>query len=1147
MMLYVTPANLIRKHRIGQIFGLIGTVLLLVLAGCEIVSDSLTPQGFSVSGTVSKSGGGAVRGAMVYLEKAGANSGVSTSTGSNGNYAIVDVAAGTYTLKVSLAGYDPVTTSPFTVNGDISGKDITLQEIEGVIHTATFDVNGGNPLDAGQGTRTVDHNVAIGALPDPTRAGYTFNGWYTLASGGVQYTDGTAVMADITLYAHWSTGTYTVTFDVNGGNVLDTGQETRTVNQDAAVGTLPVPSHTGYTFNDWYTLASGGTQYADGTAVTADITLYAHWSTGSYTVTFDVNGGNPLGADQEARTINYGAVIGSLPAPVREGYIFDGWYTLASGGTQYADGTAVTADITLYAHWSTGTYTVTVSFNVNGGSALDTGQETRTVNHDAAIGVLPAPVREGYIFAGWYTLSSGGDQYTDGTAVTADITLYAHWSTGTYTVTVSFNVNGGSALSAGQETRTVNHDAAIGVLPVPARTGYTFTGWYTLASGGVQYTDGTAVTADITLYARWTIISYTVTFNVNGGNALGAGQGSRSVNYGAAIGTLPVPTRAGYTFSGWYTLASGGVQYTDTLIITADLALYAHWTIISYTVSFNVNGGNALGVGQETRAVNYGAAIGTLPAPTRAGHVFSGWYTLASGGVQYTDGTIVTADITLYARWTIISYTVTFNVNGGNALGMGQETRAVNYGAAIGTLPVPTRAGHVFSGWYTLASGGVQYTDGTAVTADITLYARWSAITVTAPDAPTVTAGNNQLTVSWAAVSGATAYEVWRGTSNNSSSSAKYGGDVSGSSTTITGLTNGTTYYIWIKAKNGVNTSGFSPVASGIPAEWIVSTLAGSGTAGYADRSNTEAQFNYPRGVAVDDAGNVYVADPENHRIRKIDPNGMVSTLAGSGTAGYLDRSNTEAQFNYPRGVAVDSTGNVYVADTDNHRIRKIAPNGMVSTLAGSGTAGYADGRTSTTVQFSYPLDVAVNSAGNVYVADSSNHCIRIITPGVAVTTLAGGPAKQGYADGSSGVAKFSFPQGVAVDDSTGNVYVADGFNRIRKIASDRNRTVTTFAGSGTAGHADGTGTAAQFTRPYGVAVDSTGNVYVADTGNHRIRRITPNGVVTTLAGSGTASYADGALTAAQFSSPGGVAVDSAGNNLYIADSSNHRIRKMTR
>jgi len=320
----------------------------------------------------------------------------------------------------------------------------------------------------------------------------------------------------------------------------------------------------------------------------------------------------------------------------------------------------------------------------------------------------------------------------------------------------------------------------------------------------------------------------------------------------------------------------------------------------------------------------------------------------------------------------------------------------------------------------------------------------------------------------------------------------------------------------------------------------VVSTFAGSGTEGSGNGTGTAAQFYYPSGVAVDSSDNVYVADGDNHRIRKITPGGVVSTLAGTGIRGHADGTGTEAQFYFPTGVAVDSSGNVYVADSDNHRIRKITPAGVVSTFAGTGSAGHADG-TGTEAQFNYPTGVAVDSSGNVYVGDLDNHRIRKITPAGVVSTLAG--STEGFADGIGTEAQFQGPFGVAVD-SSGNVYVTDANNhRIRKITPAG--VVSTFAGTGTAGFADGTGNTAQFNTPPGVAVDSEGNVYVADSNNHRIRKITPAGVVSTFAGSGTEGFENGIGTEAQFYFPPGVAVDSSGN-VYVADFSNHCIRKIT-
>ena len=348
---------------------------------------------------------------------------------------------------------------------------------------------------------------------------------------------------------------------------------------------------------------------------------------------------------------------------------------------------------------------------------------------------------------------------------------------------------------------------------------------------------------------------------------------------------------------------------------------------------------------------------------------------------------------------------------------------------------------------------------------------------------------------------------------------------------------------------------------------YTFTTLAGlAGYNGSADGTGREGQFSGdyyadgPTAVAVDNAGNVYAADSGNSTIRKITPDGVVTTLAGlAGNWGSADGTGSAALFNSPFGVAVDGAGNVYVADSGNGTVRKVTPAGRVTTLAGSAgnPAGSTDGAGSA-ARFSGPAGVAVDSAGNLYVADTGNSTIRKVTPVGVVTTLAGLAGSRGSADGSGSAARFgstfSGPQGVAVD-TAGNVYVADTGNfTIRKVTPEG--VVTTLAGlAGSHGSADGSGSAARFgstfSGPQGVAVDTAGNVYVADTGNFTIRKVTPEGVVTTLAGvaqfdqqgNPIGGSADGTGSASRFNLPLDVAVDSAGN-VCVADSGNYTVRK---
>ena len=344
---------------------------------------------------------------------------------------------------------------------------------------------------------------------------------------------------------------------------------------------------------------------------------------------------------------------------------------------------------------------------------------------------------------------------------------------------------------------------------------------------------------------------------------------------------------------------------------------------------------------------------------------------------------------------------------------------------------------------------------------------------------------------------------------------------------------------------NAANTLYTYTAPSAAAQNYTFTTLAGLAlNAGTTDGTGSAARFSLPSGVGVDSAGNVYGADTFNHTIRKVTPGGVVTTLAGlAGVFGSTDDTGSAARFYFPHGVAVDSAGNVYVADTDNHTIRKVTSVGTVSTLAGqAGSNGSSDG-TGSAARFKNPRGVAVDSAGNVYVTEYGNHTIRMVTPGGVVTTLAGLAGSFGSSDGTGSAARFNGPAGVGVD-SAGNVYVADSVNHTIRMVTPGG-VVTTLVGlAGSLGSSDGTGSAARFHYPSGVAVNSAGNVFVGDTYNHTIRKIAPGAGVTTIGGlAGSLGSSDGTGSVARFRYPYGVAVDNA-DNVYVADAENHTIRK---
>jgi sugar lactone lactonase YvrE len=263
-----------------------------------------------------------------------------------------------------------------------------------------------------------------------------------------------------------------------------------------------------------------------------------------------------------------------------------------------------------------------------------------------------------------------------------------------------------------------------------------------------------------------------------------------------------------------------------------------------------------------------------------------------------------------------------------------------------------------------------------------------------------------------------------------------------------------------------------------------ISTVAGNGTAGYKDGTGQQAMFARPLGVTVDTGGNLYVADTDNHRIRKIDPSGVVTTFAGNGIGASLDGTGVAAQLASPVGIATDLQNNVYVAEWVG-RIRKIDSNAVVTTLAGSGATGYADG-TGTAAVFNNPYDLTLDSSSNIYFVDFNNQRIRRVTPQGVVTTLAG-DGQTGFLDGTGTQARLNFPHGLTVDGMHNVYFVEHSGSRLRKIST--NGYVSTLAGDGGGGYLDGTGTMARFNGPTHVVIDYRGILYFNEAGNHRIRK----------------------------------------------------------
>jgi uncharacterized repeat protein (TIGR02543 family) len=615
--------------------------------------------------------------------------------------------------------------SAFTADTSItSGLTVFAKWIN--VYTVTFDADGGSPATQ---TRTVIDGGTLGTNTPPTeltKTNYTFGGWYTAKNGGGSvFTADTIITSNLTVYAKWTIVQYTVTFDLQGGDINgSTGQQTCMANSGAPLGVnMPPtePTKTNYAFGGWYTASGGdGSAFTAGTIITSGLTVYAKWID-LYTVTFDADGGSPA---TQTRTVIDGRTLGTdTPTePTKPNYAFGGWYTASGGGgSAFTADTIITSDLTVYTKWID-IYTVT--FNADGGSPAT---QTRTVIDGGMLGTnTPTePTKTNYAFGGWYTANGGGGSaFTAGTSITRNLTVYAKWIN-VYTVT--FDADGGSPAT---QTRTVIDGGTLGTnTPAnPTRTNYAFGGWYTAQNGGGSaFTAGTSITRNLTVYAKW-INVYTVTLDAGGGSP--ATQTWTEIDGGTLGANMPAnPTRTNYAFGGWYTAQNGGGSaFTAGTSITRNLTVYAKWIDV-YPVTLNADGGSPA---IQTWTVIDGGTLGTnMPAnPTRTNYAFGGWYTAQNGGGSaFTADTSITSGLTVYAKWTIIQYTVTFDLQGGGINGAtGQQTYTMNSGTSFGvTMPAnPTRTNYNFDGWYTASNGGGNaFTADTIITGNMTIYAEW--------------------------------------------------------------------------------------------------------------------------------------------------------------------------------------------------------------------------------------------------------------------------------------------------------------------------------------------------------------------------------------------------------------------------------------
>ena len=720
------------------------SIIGFVTAACDspTSSDGGTPANGIITYTLNFEPNGGTGGNPPASKKAQGGDSV-TLPGNTGNMTKENAVFGGWNTKADGTG------TPYSAGSDYTmpNKDTTLYakwNDANIIHTYTviFDANGGSGAVPAAITQQAGYWFYLPGQFGLSKSGCDFGGWNTSIDGaGTNYSPGViyTITGDITLYARWNE-IYTVSFNSNGGSNVDS--QSVVSGQTANQPTDPVLD--GYIFEGWYNNSILTTLYDFSTFVTTSFTLYAKWEErhpDTCLVIFDSNGGSNV----KTQAILYGSAATRPDDPVLEGCEFMDWYSDPGLNYLYSFSAPVTEDATLYAKWNVVYWTV--SFNSNGGSGVP---EQVIVSGQNASPPAPNPTLTGYDFGGWYSDAGLNNLYNFSTPVTKDMTLYAKWAPGTYTITY-LDVGGGPFSGVHVIGYPTTHTyGAETSLDSPTKTGYTFEGWLSNSDGtgtAVTSLSATGYIANITLYAKWAPIIYTVTYDGNG--STGGSMVASTYTYDDAKNlTENGFIRTGYTFAGWAESSSGGAVYSDSASVNnlsstqgATVILYAKWIPITYTITYkDVDGGTFSGTHETGYQVSHTYDMATtLDSPVKTGYIFGGWFINSDGtGDAITSLTMTgyTTNITLYAKWTPLAYTITYLDVGGGAFSGTHEVGypTIHTYGTMTALDTPTKPDNSFSGWFITSNGtGDTLTSliATGYTANIILYAKWTPIPYT--------------------------------------------------------------------------------------------------------------------------------------------------------------------------------------------------------------------------------------------------------------------------------------------------------------------------------------------------------------------------------------------------------------------------------